>query len=103
VEKHIVEHIELEPLPELLTEYYPDTQTLVLETGARRAEGEEIAKGVVVFYDHDNNVVGITVESAEFLLKPLVDAVLAKQRGEANPPVIHSVGGVNVPSQRDGN
>ena len=80
MEKHIVEHIELEPLPELLTEYYPDTQTLVLETGARRAEGEEIAKGVVVFYDHDNNVVGITVECAELLLKPFVDVVVAKHK-----------------------
>ena len=100
--KHIVEHIELEPLPELLTEYYPDTQTLVLETGTRRAEGEEIAKGCGGFYDHDNNVVGITVECAELLLKPFVDAVVAKQRGETNRPSSTALG--EWPSsQGDGN
>ena len=78
MEKSGVNRIELEPLPDLLTFYYPDTDTLVLETGVKRAEGEEIAKGVVVFYDRDNNVVGVTVECAELLLKPFVDALLEK-------------------------
>jgi uncharacterized protein YuzE len=57
----------------LSTEYYPDTDTLVLETGAKRVESEEVAKGVVVFYDHDNNVVGVAEECAERLLKPFVE------------------------------
>ena len=82
MEKPVVKHIELEPLPKVLAFYYPDTDTLVLETGAKRAEGEDIAHGLTVFYDHDNNVVGFTIECAELLLKPLVDAVLAKQKGK---------------------
>ena len=73
-------HSELEPA----VLYYPDTQTLVIENGERRAEGEHVAKGVTVFYaanegeaiDHD--VSGVTIENAEMTLKPFVDALLAK-------------------------
>ena len=89
--------VELEPLPELLAEYYPDTDTLVLETGVQRAEGEEIAKGLVVFYDKENNVVGFTLECSEILLRPFVEAILAEQRGDPVPPVLRSIGGVEVP------
>ena len=88
IKQPAVKQVELEPLPNLLPEYYPDTRTLVLDTGGKWAEGEEIAHGLTVFYDHDNNVVGFTLESAELILKPLVDAVSAKRRGESNPPVL---------------
>lgn len=94
--------VELDPLPELFVEYYHDTGTLVLETGAKRAEGEEIAKGLVVFYDKDNSVVGFTLECSEILLKPFVEAILAEQRGEPIPPVLRSIGGVDVPVQEAG-
>ncbi len=73
-------HSELEPT----VLYYPDTQTLVIENGERRAEGEHVAKGVVVFYaaeegeELDHDVSGITIENAEVTLKPFVDAILAK-------------------------
>lgn len=77
--KPIVKHIELEPLPNVLTFYYPDSDTLVLETGAKRAEGQDIAHGLTVFYDHDDNVVGFTIECAELLLKPMLDSIRAKQ------------------------
>ena len=88
VKRTEIRQVELEPLPKLLTEYYPDTRTLVLDTGAKWAEGEEIAHGLTVFYDHDNNVVGFTLEATELILKPLLDAVMAKHRGESNPPVL---------------
>ena len=69
--------------------YYPDTQTLVIENGGRRAEGEHFAKGVMVFYTTEESAPGagavssptvsaLTIESAEQALKPFVDAILAK-------------------------
>ena len=75
-----VAHSELKPM----VWYYSDTQTLVIENGARQAEGEHVAKGVVVFYaeeeggELDHDVTAITVENAEVTLKPFVDAILAK-------------------------
>lgn len=73
-------HSELKPT----VLYYPDTQTLVIENGARRAEGEQVAKGVMVFYaeeeggELDHDVTAVTIENAEVTLKPFVDAILAK-------------------------
>ena len=64
--------------------YYPDTQTLVIENGARRAVGEQVAKGVVVFYaeqeggELDHDVTAVTIDNAEVTLKPFVDAILSK-------------------------
>ena len=75
-----VAHSELKPT----VCYYSDTQTLVIENGARRAEGEQVAKGVVVFYaeaeggELDHDVTAMTIENAEVTLKPFVDAILAK-------------------------
>lgn len=75
-----VAHSELKPT--IL--YYPDTQTLVIENGARRAVGEQVAKGVAVFYaeeeggDLDHDVTAITIDNAEVTLKPFVDAILSK-------------------------
>ncbi len=75
-----ITHSELEPT----VVYYPDTQTLVIENGARQVEGEHVAKGVVVFYaeeekgELDHDVTAITIENAEVTLKPFVDAILSK-------------------------
>ena len=80
-------------LPPPAVIYTPETQTLVVDTGKPSEVGEEIANDLVVFYDPANNAVSFTLESAEFLLKPLVDAVLAEGRGESNPSVRRSVGG----------
>ena len=80
--KPVVKQGELEPLPDILVEYYPDTETLVVETGGQRAEGEDIARGLTVFYDHDNKVAGFTLESAELLLKPFVNAVAVRNKGK---------------------
>ena len=84
---------DLSPLPPPAVIYTPETQTLVVDTGKPSEVGEEIANDLVVFYDPANNAVSFVLESAEFLLKPLVDAVLAEGRGESNPPVRRSVGG----------
>ena len=84
---------DLTPLPQPAVIYTPETQTLMVDTGKPSEVGEEIANDLVVFYDPANNAVSFVLESAEFLLKPLVDAVLADGRGESNPPVRRSVGG----------
>lgn len=97
MEPRVVEQIEIEPAPAINVEYFPDTQTLVVDIGKKWGEGEQIGKEFVVFYDHDNNVAGFTLDSAEAWLKPFVDAILAKQRGEPVPPVLRSIGGVEVP------
>ena len=76
--KPAVTQPEPEPLPAAVVKYYPDTQTLVVDNGRRRWEGETMAHGLVVFYDHQDNVQGFTMESAEFLLKSFVAAIHAQ-------------------------
>ena len=102
MEPRVVEQIDVEPAPPINVEYFPDTQTLVVDIGKKWGEGEQIGKEFVVFYDHDNNVAGFTLDSAEVWLKPLIHAVLAKQCGDAVPPVLRSIGGVDVPVQESG-
>ena len=76
--KPAVTQHEPEPLPDPVVEYYPDTQTLVVDNGRRRWEGEDMAHGLTVFYDDQDNVQGFTMEGAEFLLKPFVAAIHAQ-------------------------
>ena len=63
-----------------LVKYYPETETLYVTNGKPLGEGDNVAKDVVVFYDQENEceVVGLYIECAELVLKPFVDAVLAK-------------------------
>ena len=72
-----------EGLPVLEVKYSPDTQTLSIYTDRECHEGETLGDGLVVFYDSDDKVAGFLVTyGAEVLLKPFVDAILAKR--EAN-------------------
>ncbi len=75
-----VKRIELEPLPEARVVYIPDTQTLYIENGRTREDAEEMADGVLVYYDKDDeaSAVALNIEQAEVVLKPFVDAILAK-------------------------
>ena len=43
-------------------------------------EGDDVCKDVVAFFDKESpsEVVGVTIECAEEVLKPFVDAILAK-------------------------
>lgn len=65
---------------------YLVSDTLFIQTDKPFAEGEEIAQGVTVFYgkENPNEVVGIMIDGAEAVLKPFVDAVLAK-RNQSKP------------------
>ena len=75
-----VKPIELEPLPKATVVYSPENQTLYIENGRRREDAEEMAEGILVYYDKDDEstAVALCIERAERVLKPFVDAILAK-------------------------
>ncbi|MDE2788668.1 MAG: DUF2283 domain-containing protein [Chloroflexota bacterium] len=60
--------------------YVAETQTLYIENGRLREDAEEMADGVLVYYDkHDEaSAVALCIEPADIVLKPFVDAVLVK-------------------------
>ena len=74
--KHTLKDVEPEPV----VMYFPKTQSLWIDSGKSLGEGETIAKGVVVFYgkDDDTAAEGVRIELAEHVLKPFVDAIVAK-------------------------
>lgn len=72
-----------EPLPPIQVEYYPDTQTLHIHNGLGTSDGETVSEGLTGYYDAKGNLAGFLIWSdAETILKPFVDAILAKR--EAN-------------------
>ena len=75
-------HKEFEP--EAVVRYFPDTQSLWIDSGKTLGEDETIAKGVVVFYGKEDNTAaeGVRIELAEHVLKPFVDAIVAKYRAK---------------------
>ena len=77
---HELKRIEMEPLPEATVVYIPETDTLYIENGRLREDAEEMAAGVLVYYDkHDEaSAVALCIEPAETVLQPFVDAILAK-------------------------
>jgi len=66
--------------PEPVVQYFPETQSLWIDSGKSLGEGETIAKGVVVFYGKDDDMTaeGVRIELAEHVLKPFVDAIIAR-------------------------
>ena len=75
-----MEYAQNEFEPEPVVQYFPETQSLWIDSGKSLGEGETIAKGVVVFYGKEDNTAaeGIRIELAEQALEPFVDAVMAK-------------------------
>lgn len=71
-----VTQTEPESLPELVVEYYPDTKTLVVDDNQKRCDGEDIARGLTVFYDAADNVLGFVLEGTELHLPAFVVAAL---------------------------
>ncbi len=80
-----IRHRQLEPLPEVEVCYTTETQTLSIQNGLRVKDGEETARGLTAFYDADGSLVAIDLESAEFLLKPFLDAVRRKEKEKPLP------------------
>ena len=77
----------LEPLADANVFYHPELAALYIQNGKPFREGEEIARGVTVFYDLENEceVVAVHIDAAEAVLRPFVDAILAKY-GASPPP-----------------
>ncbi len=85
----VVNQTELEPLAQARVFYNPETQVLIIENGQRSEVAEEMAQDVVVFYDKDcdtaaSSAVAVRIDCAEHVLKPFIDAVLAKRGDAAN-------------------
>ena len=89
---HKLKRIEMEPLPEATMVYIPETDTLYIENGRLREDAEEMADGVLVYYDkHDEaSAVALCIEPAEQVLQPFVDAVLAKYGVKPERPPVAS-------------
>ena len=86
---HTVKRAAPLPLPEARVVYEPEYQVLDIYNGRPSEVGEEMARGIHVMYDVDfddapTSAVTILVTSAESVLKPFVDAILAKH---GIPPV----------------
>ncbi len=77
---------------EPIVKYYPDSQSLTIETGRPQVDGETIADGVVVFYDAEdsNSVSGIYIYGAEALLKPIIDVVLSREQDVSARVQVHA-------------
>lgn len=85
----IVNRTELEPLAQVRVFYNYEPQTLIIENGQRSKVAEEMAQDVVVFYDKDcdtapTSAVAVRIDCAEHVLKPFIDAVLAKRGNTAD-------------------
>ena len=76
--EHYPKGIELPPLPEVVDEYAPETDTLLIHWGGELATSKPVARGLTVFFDAAGEVSGFRLESAMTLLEPLVAAVKAK-------------------------
>ncbi len=87
-----VNYQKFEPLEKAVISYL-ESDTLFIQTTKPFIEGEEIAQGVTVFYDKDNEneVVGMMIDHAETLLKPFVDAILKKHGGSRGSGPAQSV------------
>lgn len=77
---HEVNHTEFEAPSRAIVVHVAETQTLYIENGRLREDAEEMADGVLVYYDkHDEaSAVALCIEPADIVLKPFVDAVLIK-------------------------
>jgi len=67
-------------LPLATVVYVPEAQILYFENGRIREAAEEMARSVLVYFDkeNENEAVAVRIDSAESVLKPFVDAILAK-------------------------
>ena len=56
--------------PDLVIHYYPDSDTLRLSVGVAPAEGETIAKWLMVEWSHDEEITGVVLRNAAKVLRP---------------------------------
>ena len=56
--------------PELVVEYFPDSDTLRLGVGVSPEEGETIAKWLMVEWSKNDEVTGVVLRNASKVLRP---------------------------------
>ena len=71
------------PAPPAQVEYIPESQVLFIENGQGSEVGDDFAEHIIVHYDNDDvaapaSLTAIRIDRAEYVLKPFVDAILAK-------------------------
>lgn len=81
--EHTVKYPATRSKPPAIVEYYSEPHILFIWTGQKSAAGEEFASDIIVHYDKDEDdepsfVVAIHIDSAELLLRPFADKILAK-------------------------
>lgn len=81
--EHTVKYPVMDSKPPAIVEYYPESHILYIWNGQKSAGGEELSADIIVHYDKDEDnepsfVVAIHIDSAELLLRPFADKVLAK-------------------------
>ncbi|MCY3543844.1 MAG: hypothetical protein OXH22_07370 [Chloroflexi bacterium] len=89
---------EIDALPEATVKYWADDQVLEIHNGKALGDGEEIAQFITVFYDreNENEVVAVRLDLAEYVLKPFVDAILAKYGVSLDILQFHKQAKVNI-------
>ena len=80
---HSVGQSDWKPAPPAQVEYIPESQVLFIENGQDSAVGDDFAEHIIVHYDNDDaaapsSLTAIRIDHAEYVLKPFVDAILAK-------------------------
>ena len=78
-----ISQLEWKPTSPALVEYIPESQVLFIENGQDSAVGDDFAEHIIVHYDNDDvnapaSLTAIRIDRAEYVLKPFVDAILAK-------------------------
>ncbi len=79
-----IQRVEWELAPYSGTTYNPDCQVLLIENGDSSRVSTEMAKDIHILYDKDDDnaprwsAVAMRIDRAEVVLKPFVDAILAK-------------------------
>ena len=68
--------------PELVIQYFPDSDTLRLGAGVTPAEGETIAKWLMVEWSRDDVVTGVVLRNAAKVLRPYLFPDEEKGSGE---------------------
>ena len=73
----------MDRMPPAKVEYIPESQVLFIENGQDSAVGDDFAEHIIVHYDNDDvaapaSLTAIRIDHAEYVLKPFVDAILAK-------------------------
>ena len=89
----------LSELPEVVMSYYPDTDTIFIQSGKpmRRPihESETVAYWTVAHYDIDGRLVALELDGAKLAFQPLLEAVRHRRAaadGNPNQPMFDAAG-----------